>query len=125
MPEYSRPRYTERRADLCRVTILWITLAAAGFEMLAVFKEQIVRLSVGDDLSGGGPLMLILFLGAFSADSFRGLPLAMRQVRPNFVAVMAGLAAFSAVMVCGRCLNMARQERPGPEQCPSWLPSWS
>lgn len=37
MPEYSRPRYAGRKADLCRVTILWIILAAAGFEMLAIF----------------------------------------------------------------------------------------
>lgn len=40
MPEYSRPRYAGRRADLCRVTILWIILAVAGFEMFAVFQEQ-------------------------------------------------------------------------------------
>lgn len=33
---------------------------------------------MGDEFSGVGPLMLILFLGAFSADSFSGLPLTMR-----------------------------------------------
>ncbi|MYK89182.1 MAG: lipopolysaccharide biosynthesis protein [Acidobacteria bacterium] len=68
--EYSRLWFSGegpalRRMTL-RFTLLSTALAAAGFGLLAVGHEWIIRLILGPEFSGVGPLLLILLVGAFA-----------------------------------------------------------
>ncbi len=128
-PEYSRQWYagqgTELRRTVLRTTILSIALVAVVFGLLAVLREPMIRLILGDQFSGAAPLLPIMLLGALLvAAPFRMLPTAMGRVRPSLLSGTARLAVFLAAMVWRR-LNTARQEQPGPERCPPWWPSWS
>ena len=102
--EYSRHWYSGRGAELrrsaLRVTVWSMTLAAAGFGLLAVFREPVIRLLLGDEFSGAAPLLLILTLGALPvAAAFRMLPAAAGRVWPPLVTGTAALAVFLAAML--------------------------
>ncbi len=103
-PEYSRQWYSGRGASLrrtaLRVTVWSVAVAVAGFGLLAVFREPIIRLSLGDAFSGAAPLLLILILGALPvAAAFRMLPAATGHVWPSLLSRTAGLAVFLAAML--------------------------
>ena len=103
-PEYSRQWYSGQGAELRRttlsMTILSMTLAAAGLGLLAAFREPIVRLFLGDDFSGVAPLLLVLILGVLpAAAAFRMVPSATGRVWPSLLSRIAGLAVFLAAMV--------------------------
>lgn len=53
------------RRMIFRFTLLWTVLAAAGYGLLALGHEHVIRLVLGPQFSGVGPLLLILLLGAF------------------------------------------------------------
>ncbi len=102
-PEYSRQWYsgqgTELRRTALRLTILSIALAAAGFSVLAVFREPIIRFFLGDAFSGAAPLLLIMLLGALPfAAAFRLLPRAVGRVWPPVLTGMAELVVFLVAM---------------------------
>ena len=102
-PEYSSQWYTGQGAALrrttLRVTVLASALAVAGFGLLAVFREPIIRLVLGEEFSGVAPLMLILILGALpTAAAYRLLPEATGRIGPSLLSGIARLAVFLAAM---------------------------
>ncbi len=102
-PEYSRQWYSGQGAELRRtalsMTILATALAVAGFGLLAVFREPIIRFFLGDAFLGAAPLLLILLLGALSsAAAFRMLPLATGRIWPSLLSSIAVLVVFFAAM---------------------------
>ena len=102
-PEYSRQWYSGQGAELRRTTLrmtVWaFTLTAAGFGLLAAFREPIIRIILGDGFAGAAPLLLILLLGALPvAAAFRILPAAVGRVWPVLLSGTAGLAVFLAAM---------------------------
>ena len=104
-PEYSRQWYSRQgsalRRTFSRFTILSLALAAAGFGLLAVFREPITRLVMGPDFSEAAPLILIMLPGAMvsSAAVFSILPIATGRVWPSLAAAAASLAAMIIVIL--------------------------
>ena len=102
--EYSRLWYSGRGAELRRVvlstTVLASALFAAGFGLLALFREPIIRLFLGDEFAGAAPLLLILILGTFpSALAFISLPAALGRVGPLILSATVRLAVFLVTML--------------------------
>ncbi len=98
-PEYSRQWYSGQGAELrravFRMTIMSMTLAVAGLGLLALFREPIIRLFLGDAFSGASSLLLILILGALPvAAAFRMLPSATGRIWSPLLSRIAGLAVF-------------------------------
>ncbi len=67
--EYSRLWFSGQGPALgsmiLRFTLLSTVLAAAGFGLLALAHEHVIRLLLGSEFAGVGPLLLILLVGAF------------------------------------------------------------
>ena len=85
----------ELRRSVLRLAILSTALAAAGFGLLAAFREPITSLVLSDAFSGSAALLLILIPGAFAANAlapFSVLPLAAGRVAPYLWSMGAGLA---------------------------------
>lgn len=102
--EYSRLWYSGRGAELRRVvfstTVLASALFAAGFGLLALFREPIIRLFLGDEFAGAAPLLLIAILGTFpSALAFISLPAALGRVGPIILSATVRLAVFLATLL--------------------------
>ena len=102
--EYSRLWYSGRGAELRRVvfstTVLASALFAAGFGLLALFREPIIRLFLGDEFAGAAPLLLISILGTLnSAPAFISLPAAVGRVGPSILSATVRLAIFLAAML--------------------------
>lgn len=102
--EYSRLWYSGRGAELRRVafstTVLTSALFAAGFGLLALLREPIIRLFLGDEFAGAAPLLLIAILGTFPiALAFISLPAAVGRVGPIILSATVRLAIFLATML--------------------------
>ena len=102
--EYSRLWYSGRGAELRRVafstTVLTSALFAAGFGLLALFREPIIRLFLGDEFAGAAPLLLIAILGTLPiALAFISLPAAVGRVGPIILSATVRLAIFLATML--------------------------
>ena len=102
--EYSRLWYSGRGAELRRVvlstTVLASALFAAGFGLLALFREPIIRLFLGDEFAGAAPLLLISILGTFpSALAFISLPAALGRVGPLILSATVRLVVFLVTML--------------------------
>ncbi len=105
-PEYSRSWYSREGGNLrrtaLRFTLLALALAAAGFGALAIFREPVTLLVLGDGFSGVIPLLLIMSLGSLVAAGISPLavlPQAVGRIRPSLVAWGAAFAAFLTAMV--------------------------
>lgn len=102
--EYSRLWYSGRGAELRRVafstTVLASALFAAGFGLLALFREPIIRLFLGDEFAGAAPLLLIAILGTLPiALAFISLPAAVGRVGPIILSATVRLAVFLATLL--------------------------
>ena len=78
---FSRQGSALRRMTL-RYTLLSTVLAVAGFGLLALSHEYIIRMILGPEFSGVGPLLLILLLGGLlhtSLSMAAALPVAAGQ----------------------------------------------
>ena len=98
--EFSRRWYSSDGAALRRTALRFTLLAAGGaaalFGALAVFREPLARLVLGDGFSGVAPLILIMIPGSLVAGSLAPLtilPEATGRVRPSLVAHIAAFAA--------------------------------
>ncbi len=105
-PEYSRQWYSgeggELRRTALRFTLLSLALAAAGFGMLAIFREPVTLLVLGDGFSGVVPLLLIMSIGSFVAASISPLavlPQSVGRIRPSLVAWTAAFITLLAAMI--------------------------
>ncbi len=103
-PEYSRQWYSgqgaELRRSVFRITAWSMTVFIAGFALLAVFRESIIRLPLGGEFSGAAPLLLILIPGALPvAAAFRMLPAAAGCVWLLLVTGTAALAIFLTALL--------------------------
>lgn len=104
--EFSRQWYASEGAALrrtaVRFTLMATTLAAVVFGALAVWREPVTRLVLGDGFAGAAPLLLILIPGSFVAGSNAALsilPEATGRVKPPLVAHIVAFIAFLAVLV--------------------------
>lgn len=85
----------ELRRSVLRFTLFAFALAAAGFGLLAVFREPIVRFILGEAFLGSAPVLLILIPAAFVANAitpFVALPLAAGRIAPYLWSLGSGLA---------------------------------
>lgn len=104
LPEYSRLWYSGRGPELrrvvLRVTLLSVTLATAGFGLLALLREPVIRFFLGSGFSGAAPLLPVLLLGVFLtvAPAFRILPMATGRVWSPLLSQTAGLVVFLAAV---------------------------
>ena len=79
-----------------RFTAAALLLAAAGYAILAVFHEPIVRLALGDGFEEAGRPLLLLLPGALALaamTSLQGLPAATGSAGPRLLSSAAALAA--------------------------------
>ena len=101
--EFSRHWYSSDGAALRRTALRFTLLAtvssAALFGLLAVFREPLAQLVLGDEFTGVALLILILIPGSFVAGSHAPLailPEATGRFKPPLV---AHIAAFAACLV--------------------------
>ena len=97
VPEWSRQWYsgqgTELRHAVLRVTILATASAAVLFGTLAVLREPIIRLFLGEEFVDAASLLPIMILGTLPvAAAFRMLPQAIGRIWPSMLSGTAGLA---------------------------------
>lgn len=88
-------RGRELRRSVLVFTLMAFALAAIGFGLLAVFREPIVRLVLGEAFLESASLLLILIAGAFASNStapFVSLPLAAGRAAPYLWARAAALS---------------------------------
>ena len=104
--QYSKQWYSRQGGALRRTALLFslVSLAAsvALFGLLAVFHQPITRLILGAEFSDAAPLLLIMILGAFAANSISALtvlPAAVGRVLPPLSAEIGGLVVFIALIV--------------------------
>ena len=104
-PEYSRQWYSGQGAELRRsfrrLTIVSLTLAAAGLTLLVILHKPIIRLVLGDEFAEASSPLLIMIPGAFVAGTavYSNLPLATGRTWPVLTSMIAGLLASVAVLV--------------------------
>lgn len=105
-PEYSR-QWSSRegsalRRTALRFTFLSLTLATAGFGLLAIFCKPIILLLLGDEFSGAILPLLIMIPGSFTAAGVAPLfllPEAVGRIRPSLVSWTAGSVVFFTAIV--------------------------
>lgn len=104
-PEYSRQWYSRQGPALRRIafrfTLLAAATAAAIFGLLAVFREPMIQLILGDGFSGAATLLLILIPFAFVSSSLavlNALPVATGRAWPTVGALAVGLAVSAAAL---------------------------
>lgn len=98
---YSR-RGPELRRSVLRFTLMASLLAIAGYGALAAFHAPIIRLALGDEFMGAGPLLLIMILGlaVFAATiAPHSLPVAAGRVLPSLLSSVVGLGAYIAAII--------------------------
>lgn len=83
------------RETVGRFTALSVTLAVAGFAVLAWWSEEIASVALGADFTGVAPLILLLIPGALvSAFTVPGtVPLAVGRSFPALLSSLSGLLA--------------------------------
>lgn len=103
--EYSRLWFSRQGPALGRMilrfTLLSTVLAAAGFGLLALGHEHVIRLLLGSEFAGVGPLLLILLVGAFvdaSLSMATVLPIAAGRNWSLLVLGLVRLVAFAAAL---------------------------
>jgi len=105
-PEYSKRWFSRDglalRRMAARFTVLSALSAVTAFGLVAIFREEIVRIVLGDDFAGLGSVILILCLGSFLACAcapLGALPVAAGRAKAAFVPMIAGLIASIAAIV--------------------------
>ena len=104
--ELSRQWYSSERTALRRLvlrsTLLTIALAAAGFGLLAVLHEPIIRIILGPEFSGTSQPLMIMIIGsstAAAASALRVLPAAMGRAGPSLIATTSGMLISFAIIL--------------------------
>ena len=104
--QYSRQWYSGQGAALRRTSLLFglasLISAVALFGLLAIFHQPIAWFFLGDEFSGGAPLLLIMIFGAFAVNSISALtvlPAAVGRAWPMLAAEIGGFATFVAGIV--------------------------
>ena len=99
-PEYSKQWYSGRGAELRRTALRFslatLAMAVVGFGLLALLREPLVRLFLGEEFLSAADLLLILIPGALLAavpSTVSVLPAAAGRVWPTLAPMIAGLAA--------------------------------
>ena len=104
--ELSRQWYSSERTALRRLvfrfTLLTTALATAGFGLLAVLHEPVMRIILGSEFSGASQLLMIMIIGSSIAAGISALsvlPAAIGRARPSLVAAISGvLLSFAAIL---------------------------
>ena len=97
-PEFSRlwfnRRGTELRRTVRRFTLVLLAIGTAGFGLLALLREPVVRALLGEEFAGATPVMLILIPGALldATAVYERLPIAIGRLGPITVSKAVGLA---------------------------------
>ena len=124
--EYSRQWYGGNGEDvrrLCRTfTALSLSLAVAGYGLLAIFHGPIIQVLLGPGFEEVARPLLFLLPGALAfaaVASLHVLPAATGRAAPHLVSSAAALAAqVTAIVVLARAHG--RRERHGPTRHTSW-----
>ncbi len=97
-PEYSRQWYAGQGAALrrtsLRFTLLAFAVSATAFGALALFRDPVIRLFLGEGFSGVASLLLILIPAAVFSSSMAvlgALPLAAGRAWPSLLSILVGL----------------------------------
>ena len=105
-PEMSRLWFegngVELRRAMFRVTVITLAAAATGFTILALLREPVVDLVLGDSFSGVAPVVVILIPGALIGallGVYGRLPLAIGQTMPNLISSIVALIVTVAMLV--------------------------
>ena len=100
--QWSSFRGADLRRSVMRFTAATFALAALGYAALAILREPIAALMLGDEFSGSASLMLIMLPGVFvfgGLSALTALPTATGRVEPSLAAAAASFAAYIAAAV--------------------------
>ena len=106
-PEFSRLWFSGQGIELWRAvrrfTLVLLAIGTAGFGLLALLREPVVRVLLGAEFAGAAPVMLILIPGALldATAVYERLPIAIGRLGPIMVSMAVGLAVcvFLAVLL--------------------------
>ena len=104
--EYGRRWHLRQTPALRRLvfrsSLTVLTLALAGFGLLAALHQPVIRFILGAEFAAAAPLLLIMLPGLFLSAGLAplaALPAAAGRIRPSLTATLAGLAVVVAVIL--------------------------